>query len=190
MRGNTNKYLVIAALLLSGTPAASAHASEPNGAIPQVSAPSQGDGSSMLDGHDAKPVDRSVVIADMSGSPRFREDLVVAPTEGETPESHAVDETFNSIYEADFRIRRVLSGPPIGPKLKILFIGNHIDRWSDVRLFMVVGHDKFGDPWAGHNWRKVTGRVCLDGDTIRYLAVDHAFQAAKADRDGSLCISS
>jgi hypothetical protein len=139
---------------------------------------------------DGVPDGRSVVVADMRGIPHVREDLEVVTDPGESPEQRSVFRMFNVVYEADFHIRRTLAGPPLGPDMKVLFIGNPHDRWHDVRVFMVIGRDKSGEPWAASNWDKAEDYVCLSRETIRDLNLASAFAGAEAGEDGSLCIRS
>jgi hypothetical protein len=137
-----------------------------------------------------EPEPRSVVIADMVGGPRFRADLQVTPPSGSSAAEQGVFGMFNLIYEADFHIRRVLSGPTIGPQIKILFIGNHLDAWRNVRMFMAVGHNSLGQPWGDRNWIKVADQVCLDSPTIQSLNVEAAFSQSTIGGDGLRCVPS
>ena len=137
-----------------------------------------------------EPEPRSVVIADMAGGPRFRADLRVTPPSGSSAAAQAVLEMFNGVYEADFRVRRVLSGPTIGPQIKILFIGNHLDAWRNVRMLIAVGHNNADQPWGDRNWIKISDRICLDSPAIQSLNVAAAFNHSTIGDDGLQCIPS
>jgi len=95
---------------------------------------------------------------------------------------------FGGVYEANFAVKKTLSGPNVGSKATIQFAGSHLDHWRDVTLLMVVRRQSDGQLWGGQSWERVDGEVCLPPDAIRSWRLERTFASRPSRSDGTRCL--
>lgn len=112
----------------------------------------------------------------------FREDLEV-----ELDDPNAL--FLGGVYEASFRVRRQLAGPPLPRRQRLVFIGGHMPiKVGAKRWFLVARRGEQG-LYAGQNWQWLeNGRLCLRPEDIAELGLEQHFIKARADDAGRRCI--